>query len=96
MLQENGRLCIALACLDNATLLISVLVSGNNKFLAKESNAPASNGLKRNVRRKEVKNRKKRETNKKKLNQYKDRTTKMVWEGGNKMNHRQLVFMVSR
>ena len=48
MLQENGRLCIALACLDNVTLLRSVLGSGNDKFLAKESNAPASNGLKKN------------------------------------------------
>ena len=48
MLQENGRLCIALACLDNVTLLTSVFGSGNNKFLAKESNAPASNGLKKN------------------------------------------------
>ena len=48
MLQENGRLCIALACLDNVTLLSSVLGSGNNKFLAKESNAPTSNSLKKN------------------------------------------------
>ena len=48
MLQENGQLCIALACLDNATLSTSVLGSGNNKFLAKESNAPASNGLEKN------------------------------------------------
>ena len=43
----NGRLCIALACLDNVTLLNLVLGSGNNKFLAKESNAPASSGLKK-------------------------------------------------
>ena len=48
MLQENGRLCIALACLDNVNLLNLVLGSGNNKFLTKESNAPASNGLKKN------------------------------------------------
>ena len=48
MLQENGRLCIALASPDNVTLLTSVLGSGNNNFLAKESNAPASNGLKKN------------------------------------------------
>ena len=96
MLQENGRLCIALARLDNLTLLNSVLGSGNNKFLAKESNAPASNGLTRAVRRKEAKTRKRRETIKKKINQYKDRTTNMVWEGGNKMNQRQLVFMVFR
>ena len=41
-------LCIALACLDNVALLTSVLGSGNNKVLAKESNAPASNGLKNN------------------------------------------------
>ena len=35
-------------CLDNVTLLPSVLGSGNNKLLTKESNAPASNGLKKN------------------------------------------------
>ena len=44
-LQETARLCIALACLENVTLLTSVLGSLNNKFLAKESNALASNGL---------------------------------------------------
>ena len=96
MLQENGQLCIALACLDNVTLLTSVLGSGNNEFLAKESNAPASNGLKKNHERKEVENRKRSETNKKKINQYKDWTTQMVREGGNKMNQRQFVFLVSR
>ena len=48
MLQENGRLCIALACLDNVALFTSVLGSVNDKFLAKVSNAPASNGLKKN------------------------------------------------
>ena len=85
MLQENGRLCISLAFLDNVTLLTPVLGPGNNKFLAKESNAPASNGLKKNSEGKEVKNRKRRETNKKKINQNKD-MTKMVWEGGDKMN----------
>ena len=36
------------ACLDNVALLTSVLGSGNKRFLAKESNAPASNGLKKN------------------------------------------------
>ena len=35
-------------CLDNVTLLTSALGSGNYTFLAKESNAPASNGLKKN------------------------------------------------
>ena len=48
MLQESGGLCIALACLDNVTLLTLVLGSGNNKILAKEDNAPASNGVKKN------------------------------------------------
>ena len=96
MLQENERLCIALACLVNVTLLTSVPGSGNSKFLDKESNAPASNGLQRTARRKEVTNRKRRETNKKKINQYTNRTTEMVLEGGNKMNQRQLVFKVSR
>ena len=70
MLQENGLLYIALACLDNVTHSSLVFGSGNNKFLAKESNAAASNGLKKN--RKEAKNRKRRETNSKKINQYKD------------------------
>ena len=42
MLQENGWLCIALACLDNVALLTFVLGSGNNAFLAKESNAHVS------------------------------------------------------
>ena len=74
MLQENGLLCIAPACLDNVALSSLVLGSGNNKVLVKESNAPASNGLKKN--RKEAKNRKSRETNRKKINQYKDWTTK--------------------
>ena len=73
-----------------------MLGSGNTKLLTKESNATASNGLKKNREEEEVKNRKRRETNKKKINQYNDRTTKMVLEGRNKMNQRLLVFMVSR
>ena len=76
MLQEIERLGIAVACLDNVTLLTSVLGSGNNKFLAKEIKAPASSGLKKTARRKKAKSRKRRETYKQKINQYKDRTTK--------------------
>ena len=41
-LLEHERLCIVLACPDYILLLTLVLGSGNNKFLAKESNAPAA------------------------------------------------------